>query len=268
MRELVRFLAARAIEGLEEAGEGSYRRSLRLAHGAGTVDVSGAGWRVVVEDERDRPEALARCRRLLDLDADTARIDRALGRDPLLGPLVRARPGLPVPRATDGFELAVRAVVGQQVTLAGARRSGARLVALYGQPLGEPYGSITHVFPTPAALAEADSRELRMPRVRASALRALARAVLAGELDLSPAADRAATTRTLLSLRGVGPWTAAYIGMRALGDSDAFPPRDAAVRRALEGLGEDGRPAAAQRLAERWRPWRSYGLMHLWRAGS
>ncbi|HEV2874812.1 MAG TPA: DNA-3-methyladenine glycosylase, partial [Thermoleophilaceae bacterium] len=110
--------------------------------------------------------------------------------------------------------------------------------------------------------------ELRMPRVRANALRALARAVLDGELDLRPGADRTAATSALLALPGIGPWTAAYVGMRALGDSDAFPPGDAAVRRALERLGRDGRPAAAQELAERWRPWRAYALMHLWRAAS
>jgi AraC family transcriptional regulator of adaptative response / DNA-3-methyladenine glycosylase II len=183
----------------------------------------------------------------------------------VLAPLVRRRPGLRVPRATDGFELAVRAVVGQQVTLAAARRTAGRLVALYGRRLDEPAGAITHLFPTPAAVAEVDSLELRMPRVRANALRALARAVLDGELDLRHGADREAATHTLLELPGIGPWTASYVGMRALGDSDAFPPGDAAVRSALERLGEDGRPAAARRLAERWRPWRSYALMHLWR---
>ena len=162
----------------------------------------------------------------------------------------------------------MRAIVGQQVTLAAARRTGARLVALYGAPLDEPTGAITHLFPTPAAVAEVDSLELRLPRVRANALRALARAVLDGELDLSSGAERAAATRTLLALPGIGPWTASYVGMRALGDSDAFPPGDAAVRRTLERLGQDGRPAAAARLAERWRPWRSYALMHLWRADS
>ena len=230
--------------------------------------LTAAQRRFRLDDERDRPEALARCRRLLDLDADTTRIDAELGRDPLLAPLVRRRPGLRVPRSTDGFELAVRAIVGQQVTLAAARRTGARLVALYGRPLREPAGAVTHLFPTPAALAEADSLELRLPRIRASALRALARAVLDGELDLDPAADRAAATRTLLALPGIGPWTASYIAMRALGDSDAFPPGDAAVRRALERLGQGGSRAAAQRLAERWRPWRSYALMHLWRSVS
>jgi AraC family transcriptional regulator, regulatory protein of adaptative response / DNA-3-methyladenine glycosylase II len=272
MKEVLRFLAARAVPGLEEADGPSYRRSLALEHGAGVAKIDAAGGRPRIElrldDERDRPDALARCRRLLDLDADTARIDGALGEDPLLAPLVRRRPGLRVPRATDGFELAVRAIVGQQVTLAAARRTGARLVALYGRPLDEPAGAITHLFPTPAEVAEVDSLELRLPRVRANALRVLAQAVLDGELDLSPDAERGAATRTLLALPGIGPWTASYVCMRALGESDAFPPGDAAVRRALERLGQDGRPAAAGRLAERWRPWRSYALMHLWRAGA
>jgi AraC family transcriptional regulator of adaptative response / DNA-3-methyladenine glycosylase II len=281
MIEVLRFLAPRAIPGLEAVDGSRYRRSLELAGGAAVAEVSVAGGaaseepRVAggdprielrLEDERDRVDALARCRRLLDLDADTSHIDQALGRDLLLAPLVRRRPGLRVPRASDGFELAVRAVIGQQVTLAAARRTAGRLVALYGRALEEPAGAITHLFPTPAAVAEVDSLELRMPRVRASALRALARAVLDGRLDLSPGADRAAATHALLEMPGIGPWTASYVGMRALGDSDAFPPGDAAVRRALERLGQDGRPAAARRLAERWRPWRSYALMHLWRA--
>ena len=260
MMEVLRFLAARAIPGLEEVVGDVYRRSLQ----PGVVEIGAGG--IHVPGECDRPEALARCRRLLDLDADTAAIDAHLGRDPLLAPLVRQRPGLRVPRATDGFELAVRAIVGQQVTLTAARRIGARLVALYGVPLEEPSGAVTHLFPTAAALAEADSGALGVPRGRAAAIRALARAVLDGELDLSPGADRDAATRALLELPGVGPWTASYVAMRALGDDDAFPPGDAGVRRALERLGQDGRPAAAERLAERWRPWRSYALMHLWRS--
>jgi AraC family transcriptional regulator of adaptative response / DNA-3-methyladenine glycosylase II len=268
MIEVLRFLALRAIPGLEEAGGETYRRALRLEHGAGVMEVSPGGRRLRLDDERDRPEAEALCRRLLDLDADTARIDAELGRDPLLGPLVRLRPGLRVPRTTDGFELAVRAIAGQQVTLAAARQIGARLVSLYGRPLEEPAVNVTHLFPTPTALVEADSLELRVPRARAGALRALARAVLDGRLDLGPGADREAAGRTLLSLPGIGPWTVSYVAMRALGDSDAFPPGDAGVRRALERLDQEGSPAAAQRLAEGWRPWRSYALMHLWRSDS
>jgi AraC family transcriptional regulator of adaptative response / DNA-3-methyladenine glycosylase II len=268
MIEVLRFLRRRAIPGLEDAADGTYRRSLRLAHGGGVVEVGTNGFRLRLDDERDRREAVARCSRLLDLDADTDRIDAALAEDPVLAPLVRRRPGMRVPRSTDGFELAVRAVLGQQVTLAAARRIGARLVSLYGDPLGNAAGGVTHLFPAPEAVVEADSRELGIPRARAGALRALAGAVLDGRLDLGPGADRAAAARELPALPGVGPWTASYVAMRALGDSDAFPPGDAAVRRTLERLGLDGRPAAAHRLAERWRPWRSYALVHLWRSDS
>jgi AraC family transcriptional regulator, regulatory protein of adaptative response / DNA-3-methyladenine glycosylase II len=263
--EVLRFLALRAIPGLEDAAGGTYRRALRLEHGAGVLEVSSGGHRLKLADKRDRPEALALCRRLLDLDADTDRIDTDLGRDPVLAPLVRRRPGMRVPRTTDGFELAVRAVLGQQVTLSATRRIGARLVSLYGDPLRTAAGGVTHLFPAPEALVEADSRALGIPRARAGAVRALAGAVLDGRLDLRPGADAG---RALLELPGVGPWTVAYVSMRALGDSDAFPPGDAAVRRALERLGLDGRPASARRLAERWRPWRSYALMHLWRSAA
>jgi AraC family transcriptional regulator, regulatory protein of adaptative response / DNA-3-methyladenine glycosylase II len=265
MIEVLRFLALRAIPGLEDAAGGIYRRALRLEHGAGVLEVSPGGHRVRVDDERDRPEAHARCRSLLDLDADTDRIDADLGRDPVLGPLVRRRPGMRVPRSADGFELAVRAVLGQQVTLSAGRRIGARLVSLYGDPLGNAAGGVTHLFPAPEALTEADSRALGIPRARAGAVRALAEAVLDGRLDLRPGAD---AQGALLALPGVGPWTASYVAMRALGDSDAFPPGDAAVRRALERFGLDGSQAAAQRLAEGWRPWRSYALMHLWRSAA
>jgi AraC family transcriptional regulator, regulatory protein of adaptative response / DNA-3-methyladenine glycosylase II len=268
MIEVLRFLALRAIPGLENAAGGTYRRTLRLEHGAGVMEGSPGRHRVRVDDERDRPEALALCRRLLDLDADTDRIDNDLGRDPVLGPLVRRRPGMRVPRTTDGFELAVRVVLGQQVTLAAARRIGGRLVSLYGDPLGTAVGGVTHLFPAPEALLEVDPRALGIPRTRARAVRALAGAALDGRLDLTPGADRAAAARELLALPGVGPWTASYVAMRALGDSDAFPAGDVAVRRALERLGLDGSPAAAQRLAERWRPWRSYALMHLWRSAA
>jgi AraC family transcriptional regulator, regulatory protein of adaptative response / DNA-3-methyladenine glycosylase II len=269
---MIDFLAARAVAGLEEIDGSVYRRSLSLRHGAAVaaMDASGRDPRVglQVENEHDRADAVARCRRLLDLDADMSRIDFELAGDPLLGPLVRRRPGVRVPRSTDGFELAVRAVIGQQVTLAAARRVGERLVAKYGRRLERPMGSITHLFPEPEAIASVDSVELQVPRARAGALRGMAQAVLDGSLDLSPETDRPAAIRTLLTVPGIGPWTASYIGMRALGDDDAFPPGDAAVRSALERLGQDGRPAAVRQLAERWRPWRSYALMHLWRVAS
>jgi AraC family transcriptional regulator of adaptative response / DNA-3-methyladenine glycosylase II len=270
MIEQLRFLGPRAIDGIEEADGTAYRRSLALEHGWGIAELrteaGSEGLAVELEDERDRPEALARCRRLLGLDADTSAIDAALGSDPLLGPLVRRRPGLRVPGCTDGFELAVRAVLGQQVTLQAARNTAARLVALHGRPLAQASGTITHLFPTPAAVARADSRALRLPRTRAGALRALALAVRDGELELDPGADRAAARQALLAIPGIGPWTSSYVAMRALGDPDAFPPGDAGVRRALERLGTDGGPASAASLAQGWRPWRSYAVMHLWRS--
>jgi len=270
MIEQLRFLGPRAVDGIEEVESSAYRRSLALEHGWGVAELgTGAGSErlaVELEDERDRPEALARCRRLLGLEADTSPIDAALGRDPLLGPLVRRRPALRVPGCTDGFELAVRAVLGQQVTLQAARNTAARLVALHGRPLAQASGGVTHLFPTPAAVARVASRELRLPRTRAGALRALALAVRDGELDLDRGADRTAARQALLAIPGIGPWTASYVAMRALGDPDAFLPGDAGVRRALERLGRDGGPASAERLAASWRPWRSYAVMHLWRS--
>jgi AraC family transcriptional regulator, regulatory protein of adaptative response / DNA-3-methyladenine glycosylase II len=216
-----------------------------------------------LEDPRDLDEAARRSRTLLDLDADPGAVLATLGRDPLLGALVRAAPGLRVPRHVDPDELAVRAVLGQQVSVTGAATVAGRLVAEHGEPLSIPRGGVTHLFPAPAALAEADAVQLPTPRSRARALKALTAALARGELVLDPAADREEARRRLLALPGIGPWTADYIAMRGLGDSDAFLASDLGVRRALERLGEDGRPGAAARLAERWRPYRAYAFQHL-----
>jgi AraC family transcriptional regulator, regulatory protein of adaptative response / DNA-3-methyladenine glycosylase II len=265
---LLRFLGARAIAGLEEVVGSTYRRSLVLRHGAAIAELkprtASVRCLLSLDDPRDRAEAVARCRRLLGLDTDPVVVAARLGRDPLLGALVRRRPGLRVPGCTDGFELAVRAILGQQVTLGSARQSGARLVELLGAPLPEPSEGVTHRFPAPEAVVECDASELRLPRTRAEALRSLARLVVAGELELEPEADRAHAGNTLLGITGVGPWTASYVAMRALADPDAFPAGDAGLRRALERLGHDGGSAAAERLAERWRPWRAYAAVHLW----
>jgi AraC family transcriptional regulator of adaptative response / DNA-3-methyladenine glycosylase II len=181
----------------------------------------------------------------------------------VLGPLIERRPGLRVPSTVDGFELAVRAVVGQQVSVAGARTVLGRLAARYGEPLEADRG-LARRFPSPAALAAADPADFPFPRVRGEALRALARLVMEGRLDLGAGADQAATCATLLEIRGVGPWTASYIGMRALGDRDAWLAGDVGLRNALERLGHPGDGAAALRQADAWRPWRSYAVMHLW----
>jgi AraC family transcriptional regulator of adaptative response / DNA-3-methyladenine glycosylase II len=265
---LVAFLARRAVPGVEEVVDGAYRRSLRLPHGAGTVELRPAGGhveaRLWLDDPRDAAAAVERLRALLDLDADPDAIVGGLGPDPVLGGLVRAAPGRRVPGHVDGAELAVRAVLGQQVSLAGAATLAARLVATHGEPLARPLGTVTHLFPSAEALAEADPASLAMPAARRRALLALAAALAGGELALDPGTDRDEARRRLLALPGIGPWTASYVAMRALRDPDAFLAGDLGVRHALERLGHDGRPAAATRLAERWRPYRAYAVQHLW----
>lgn len=267
---LFAFFARRAIAGIEEVVDGVYRRSLALPHGAAVVELAAAGEgvraRLWLDDARDRASALARCRALLDLDADPAAVAAALGDDPLIGRLVRAAPGLRVPGAASGHEIAVRAVLGQQVSLAGAATLAGRLVAAHGVLLNRPVGAVTHVFPTSGALAGIDDpAALAMPQARRRALLGLAAALDAGDIVLDdPGADRAEVVRRLLGLPGIGPWTASYIAMRALGDRDAFLPTDLGVRHATAALGADPAPRAVTRLAERWRPYRAYAVQHLW----
>ena len=265
---LIGYLGLRAVPGVEEVLDGAYRRSLRLPHGAGTVElrpvdghVRGRFW---LEDLRDLAAAVQRSRTLLDLDADPDAVSEALGPDALLGALVRAAPGRRVAGHVDGHELAARAVLGQQVSLRGAATLAARLATAYGPPLARPLGTVTHLFPSAERLAALDPASLAMPRVRRDALVALAAGERGGEIVLDAGADRDEVRRRLLSLPGIGLWTAAYVAMRALRDPDAFLPSDLGVRRALEQLGQDGRHAAAAQLAERWRPYRAYAVQHLW----
>jgi len=266
---LVEFLGARAVPGVEEIDGDTYRRSLRLPHGGGgVVELRPAGGhmqaRFWLDDLRDLATAAQRCRVLLDLDADPHTVAESLGADAVLGPLVRARPGRRVPRYVDGAELAVRAVLGQQVSLRGAATLAGRLVAACGEPLARPVGGVTHLFPSAAALASVAPETLAMPAARRRALLGLADALAGGGLVLDAGADRDEARARLLALPGIGPWTAAYVAMRVLGDPDAFLPSDLGVRRALERLGQGGSPAAAARLAERWQPYRAYALQYLW----
>ncbi|MGZ4243371.1 MAG: DNA-3-methyladenine glycosylase family protein [Solirubrobacteraceae bacterium] len=265
---LIAFLTARAVPGMEEAIPGGYRRSLALSHGPGVVDVIPGADRVQailhLEDERDRPAAVAACRRLLDLDRDPAPIAAHLGADPLLGPLVRAVPGRRVPGHPDGGELAARAVLGQQVSVRAATRLAARLVADIGVALRRPVGSVTHLFPSATAIAALDPAELPMPRARGRTLVQIAGELAAGRLVLDEGADAEATRAQLLGLPGIGPWTAGYIAMRALHDPDAFTPGDAGVRHGLLRLGRGAGPAELARLSEPWRPYRAYAVQHLW----
>jgi AraC family transcriptional regulator of adaptative response / DNA-3-methyladenine glycosylase II len=215
-------------------------------------------------DVRDLGAAVQRSRALLDLDSDPHSVAAALSGEPLLGALVRRTPGRRVPGAVDGHELAVRAVLGQQVSLRGASTLAGRLVAEHGELLERPLGAITHVFPSADALTGADPAKLALPVARRRALLALVDALANAELVIDAGADRGDARRRLLALPGIGPWTAEYIAMRALRDPDAFLPTDLGVRRALERLGHDGRPAAATALAEHWRPYRAYAVQHLW----
>jgi AraC family transcriptional regulator of adaptative response / DNA-3-methyladenine glycosylase II len=256
---LLAYLAARAIPGVEKVSRRGFSRSLSLPGGPASIALRlepGEVEAVVrTSDRRDIHEAVRRCRRLLDLDADPAAVAAVLGDDPLLGPLVAARPGLRSPGAADGAELAVRAVVGQQISVAGARTLLGRLAAAHGGPHA---GS--RLFPTSEQLAAIDPEDLPMPRARARTLGALARALCDGELDLRPGADRERVRAGLLAIPGIGPWTADYIALRALGDTDVFLAADLGVRRAL------GRLGANAGAAERWHPFRSYAMHHLWAA--
>jgi AraC family transcriptional regulator of adaptative response / DNA-3-methyladenine glycosylase II len=272
------YLGARAIPGVEEVREGRYRRTIMLPNGPGILSLAPAAGYVdcelQLEDLRDLTAAVQRCRRLLDLDADPEAVTGYLSADPVLGPLALANPGRRSPGHVDGSELALRAVLGQQVSVAAARRLGARLVAAYGKPLSRPDGPLTHVFPEAGTLAAADPAALPMPRSRALALTGLAGALASGELVLDPGAERDRAEAVLLALPGIGPWTASYIRMRALSDPDAFLLSDVGVLDALARLGAvpagtgpaaRGRAArAAAALAENWRPWRSYAVHHLW----
>ena len=275
---LLDFLGARAVPGVEEVVGYRYRRTLRLPHGHGVVELAPApadghiACRLRLADLRDLTAAVQRCRRLLDLDADPTAPAEHLAADPLLAPLVRAAPGLRLPGAVDGAELAVRAVLGQQISVPAARTAAARLTRALGEPLPAPDGTLTHLFPTPAAIAAAAPHELPGgPARRRRTLQALAGLLAAGELAIDPGSDREEVRARLLALPGVGPWTTEYIAMRALADPDAFLPSDLGVCRALAALGRSGpapggacSPRDAARLAERWRPWRAYALAHLW----
>lgn len=281
--EVVRFLAARAVPGVEVVDEaGTYHRVLALPHGPAIVsmrpEADHVATRLRLTDLRDLAPAVERCRRLFDLDADPRAIDDHLGADPFLAPRVAAVPGRRCPGVVDGTEALVRAIVGQQVSVAGARTTIGRLVEAHGERLhpagatarwGPPAASptpscLTHAFVTAEALAEIDPTTLPMPRSRARALTTALTAVADGRLSLDPGADRLATRQALTAIAGIGPWTADYVALRALGDPDVFLPTDIGVRNARRAAGLADDPTAARVDARRWRPWRSYALHHLW----
>jgi AraC family transcriptional regulator, regulatory protein of adaptative response / DNA-3-methyladenine glycosylase II len=271
---MLEFLRRRAIPGVEIVTADRYLRSVQLEGVQGTVGVELAGrhaLRATVRFPRlsALPALIARLRRVFDLAADPVAISRHLATDPALAPLIKARPGLRVPGAWDGFELAIRAVLGQQVTVAAAARLAGRLVAAHGEPLGEADGSaLTHVFPRPEALADADLTFLGMPRSRAATLSAVAAAVIADPRLFDATCGLEDAVRRLRSIRGVGEWTAQYIALRQLREPDAFPAADVGLMRAMAT--RDGRGYSATQLLDRadsWRPWRAYAAQQLWASG-
>ena len=273
MAPLTRFLGDRAIPGVESFDGISFRRSIRTEDGVPAVLVltparadDHVALRIRAGEASRLNDATEAARRLLDLDADPAAIDGVLASDPALRPLVRATPGIRRPGAVDGFEMAVRAVLGQQVSVRAARTFAGRIATTAGTRLGEPVGDVTHLFPTPDQMIEADLRSVGLTGARAATVRRLSELVATGRLDLSGTADMRETVDALLAVPGIGRWTASYVAMRALRDGDAFPVEDLGVRLGFEALGLPATPAAIRDRAERWRPWRAYAVMHLWHA--
>ncbi len=267
---LVHFLRLHAVAGVEDELDGAYRRTLLLPHGPAVLSlrpepdgVPAVRCTLRLADLRDVGPAVERCRRLADLDADPAAVHEVLSADPdLAGDLVR-HPGLRVPGHPDGFELAARAVLGQQVSMASARSLTARLVRELGQPLPDADGGLTHLFPTAEAVAEAGPDRLAGPRTRARSLVALADGVASGRVLLDRSGDRSEVQASLLALPGIGPWTAGYVAMRALGDPDVVLDGDVGLHAALGLRGPTARTTLRVR-AQQWRPWGSYASLHLW----
>jgi AraC family transcriptional regulator of adaptative response / DNA-3-methyladenine glycosylase II len=261
-------LVATAIPGVEEWRDGAYRRTLRLPNGPGIVSLRPGpeyiACQLALTDLRDLAMAISRCRRLLDLDADPVAVCHLLSADEVLAPLVEKAPGRRVPRAVDAAEMAVRAVIGQQVSTAAAQTHGARLAERCGEAVADHAGGLTRLFPDMAVLAETDVAALAMPASRRQSVLAVARAVASGTLDLGAGADWDVARSVLASLPGVGPWTVEIVAMRGLGDPDAFTPTDLGVRQAAAGTSLPASPAALVKRAERWRPWRAYAVQYLW----
>jgi len=268
-------LAATAVPGVEEWRDGAYRRTLRLPHGHGIVALrplpDHISCQLSLTDLRDLASAISRCRRLLDLDADPVAIADQLSADEYLAPLVGKAPGRRIPRTVDADEFALRAVLGQQVSTAAARTHAGRLAAELGEPVVDPAGGLSRLFPdtrvlaATAGLATADG--LALPRSRRQSFAALAEALAAGRIDLSVGGDWHEARLRLAAVPGVGPWTIETIAMRALGDPDAFPATDLGVRAAAGQAGLPATPAALTSRAAAWRPWRSYAVQYLWATG-
>jgi AraC family transcriptional regulator, regulatory protein of adaptative response / DNA-3-methyladenine glycosylase II len=265
---LLEFLGRRAIPGVENVAAQSYARTIRTPTGHAIIQISACEdghalqMRVRGVASADLFELSSAARRVFDLSADPVQIESAFRSDPLLGTLIAQRPGLRIPGVFDPFECAVRAILGQQVSLQTGRAFAQRLVARAGKSVEPMAEGLTHLFPAPNTLAELDLRDLGLTAARIDAVRTLARAVRDGFIRFNePAED---VTRALAKLPGVGPWTAQYVALRGLGDPDAFMPSDLRLRRAATIHGSPLTTRALEARAETWRPWRAYAVMHLW----
>ncbi|MGH8041402.1 MAG: AlkA N-terminal domain-containing protein [Rudaea sp.] len=268
---LLAFFARRATPGIERVDEHSYTRRFAFGKTAGTLrvtqspDESALALRVEFADSTQLQTICARVRRLFDVDADIAAINAQLRRDARLRACVRRHPGQRLPGGWDGFEIAVRAVLGQQISVAAARTLATRLVERFGTPVPMPDGETVNLFPLPQTLANADLVRIGLTRARANTLTALARALCDGDVDFDPQQSLDRFVARWTQLPGIGAWTAQYIAMRALSHPDAFPAGDLVLRKALADRGAPPSARMLESIAERWRPWRAYAVMHLWR---
>jgi AraC family transcriptional regulator of adaptative response / DNA-3-methyladenine glycosylase II len=265
---LLGWLRVRTLPGISETVDNAYRRTLRLPQGAGIATLQPVNGHIActlqLESIADLTSAVRQCRRLLDLDADPISVVEVLARDRRLAPIVKKRPGLRAAGAVDGTELAIQAVLGQQVSLSAARTLATRLVSSDGEVIKIADPTLTRTFPSAARLADADLTKIGIPAGRQATIRALGLALASGRVALDPGADRSDVYRTLLEIPGIGEWTAGYIVMRALGDPDTFLSGDLGVRRAGSRLGLGTTPRAIAEHASAWRPWRTYATHQLW----
>lgn len=272
---MLSYFAGRAIDGMEVIKDNKYARSISIGQRHGVVVFSHIEEknngkieaRINYPVLADLPQIIARIRRLLDLATHPELVSEHLSEDPLLAPIISRKPGLRAPGAWDGFELAIRAILGQQITIEAARKHGCTLVEKHGELLeiNGGFEELKYAFPTPQTLSNADLSYLKMPRARSSSLVAMAQAVVDDPALFSIRASLEDTIKSLTALKGIGDWTAQYIAMRAMQEADAFPAADAALINAYEKLtGERLKPKQLQEVAQKWRPWRAYATQYLW----
>ncbi len=267
---MLRFLESRAIPGVEFIEGGDYKRTLELDNERGLVCVSHApkinalSARIQIKNLSLAPRIIARLKRLFDVDCDPHAISDVLKQDTFLAPMLARRPGLRLPGAWEGFELGVRAILGQQISAPAASALAGRLAKRYGAQVDKPSGGLTHYFPSAHRLAKMGVTDGGFPTMCAAAIVAFARALVDEPSLLEGSVSYPEVVMRLTAIRGIDPWTAGYIAMRALQESDAFPNTNAALTRIARNAGLNAAPADLERMSESWRPWRAYGALHLW----